>query len=141
MSVGPPVWEKIPLLKVSAGSLPQTVFGVFGKCIVGQQCTKAAIGYNLQAAGVDRVNMDTNLLHNLSKTMVLHPIAGALSFIAFVLGLMGVACASRAATILMGILSFLGLLVGLVVFVIDMGECFAVQCTDVWRFFFSIILY
>lgn len=85
--------------------------------------------------------MDTNLLHNLSKTMVLHPIAGALSFIAFVLGLMGVACASRAATILMGILSFLGLLVGLVVFVIDMGECFAVQCTDVWRFFFSIILY
>lgn len=64
--------------------------------------------------------MNSNLLHNLSKTLILHPIAGLLSFLAFVCGLVGVACASRLATILMAVLSFLGALVGLVIFVIDM---------------------
>lgn len=64
--------------------------------------------------------MNSSLLHNLSKTLILHPIAGGLSFLAFVFGLIGVACASRAATIFMAILSFFGALAGLVVFVIDM---------------------
>lgn len=117
---------------MSAGSLSETVYGVFGKCIANT-CTKRAIGYNLQAAGVDTLvgsvptdrstNMDTSLLHNLSKTLVLHPIAGGLSLFAFFFGLAGVSFASRGATIMMALTSFLGLVVGLVAFVIDMGGC------------------
>lgn len=64
--------------------------------------------------------MNSNILHNLSKTLILHPIAGLLSFLAFLFGLLGVGAASRAATIMMAILSFFGALVGLVIFVIDM---------------------
>lgn len=66
------------------------------------------------------VNLNSKVLHNLTYTLILHPIAGALGFLAMVFGLIGIAAASRVATIFMSILAFLGAVVGLVVFVIDM---------------------
>ncbi|BEI84252.1 hypothetical protein CcaverHIS002_0408560 [Cutaneotrichosporon cavernicola] len=121
-SVSPPVWERVSFLNVDtpAGT---TVYGVFGQCLKAatKTCSTRSIGYDLQAAGLSSgVQMNQTLLHNLSKTLILHPIAGFLSFLAFVMGVIGVAAASRGATVMMAIFSFLGAMAGLVAFVIDM---------------------
>ncbi|CAK9780160.1 pali-domain-containing protein [Cutaneotrichosporon oleaginosum] len=122
-SISPPVWERVSFLNVETPA-GRNVYGVFGLCLKATErlCTRRSIGYNLQAQGLDNtlIQMNSDILHNLSKTLILHPIAGALSFLAFLCGLIGVACASRAATIMMALLSFLGALAGLVIFVIDM---------------------
>ena len=60
------------------------------------------------------------MLHNLTYTMVLHPIAGFFAFVSLIMGVLGAAAASRTATIMMAFFAFLGFLVALVVFVIDM---------------------
>lgn len=66
------------------------------------------------------VSLNTSVLHNLTYTMILHPIAGALALFAMIFGLLGVCIASRTATVLMGVSAFLAAVVTLVVFVIDM---------------------
>lgn len=66
------------------------------------------------------VVLDSKILHNLSCTLILHPITGALALLAMLMGLIAVCAASRFATILMGLLAILGSIVGLVIFVIDM---------------------
>ncbi|GMK56784.1 hypothetical protein CspeluHIS016_0306240 [Cutaneotrichosporon spelunceum] len=122
-SLSPPVWDRVTFLNVET-PVATTTYGVFGYCVNGYSkiCSDPSIGYNLQAAGMGTSNVEMNqvLLHNLSKAMILHPIAGALSFVAFLLGVVGVGAASRLATILMAVFSFLGAMTGLVVFVIDM---------------------
>jgi hypothetical protein len=69
---------------------------------------------------LNRLNLNTKILHNLTYALILHPIAGGLGFLAFVFGLIGVGAASRGSTILMSLLAMLGSLAAIVVFVIDM---------------------
>lgn len=66
------------------------------------------------------VNNIPGVLHRLSYGLILHPIGAALGFIAVVFGLIGIAAASRFATIMMSLAAALGALVTLVVFVFDM---------------------
>lgn len=56
----------------------------------------------------------------MSYGLILHPIGAGLGFLAVVFGLIGIAAASRFATIMMSMAAALGALVTLVVFVFDM---------------------
>lgn len=69
---------------------------------------------------ISMVNNIPGVLHRLSYGLILHPIGAALGFIAVVFGLIGIAAASRFATIMMSMAAALGALVTLVVFVFDM---------------------
>ncbi|KAK8853388.1 hypothetical protein IAR55_004092 [Kwoniella newhampshirensis] len=116
-SVSPPAWQTVNFLKASSGG-SETVYGVFGQCVRGGACSHRSVGYNLDAGGLSGLN--SKVLHNLTYTMILHPIAGGFAFFALVFGLLGACAASRVATIFMALLSALGAIVALVVFVIDM---------------------
>jgi hypothetical protein len=58
-------------------------------------------------------------LHNLTRTLILHPIAAALSGLAFLFGLCGMSY-HRSGTVMMTLLSCLALLVTFIAWVIDM---------------------
>ncbi|EIW72179.1 hypothetical protein M231_01850 [Tremella mesenterica] len=118
-SVSPPAWTAVKFLSANAGS-QTTVFGVLGQCVVGGACTAKHVGYNIAVAGASNVNTNPTVLHHLTYALILHPIAGAIAFIGFILGLVGIICASRIATIFMALLESLAAVIALVVFVIDM---------------------
>ena len=63
--------------------------------------------------------LNSTVIRNLTKTLILHPIAAALSGLAVIFGLCG-ARYHRVGTILMAIAALLAFLVTLVVWVIDM---------------------
>jgi uncharacterized membrane protein YagU involved in acid resistance len=69
---------------------------------------------------ISMVNNLPAVLHRLTYGFILHPIGAALGFIAVVFGIIGIAAASRFATIMMSMAAALGALVTLVVFVFDM---------------------
>lgn len=122
VSVSPPVWDQVNFLDATIGG-QNTLYGVFAKCISGQSCSNgdASIGYNLAVPGADNtVNNLPGVLNNLSYGLILHPIGAGLGFLAVVFGLIGIAAASRFATIMMSMAAALGALVTLVVFVFDM---------------------
>ncbi|TXT13557.1 hypothetical protein VHUM_00924 [Vanrija humicola] len=119
VSVSPPVWDKISFLNIYTPE-GDTAFGVFGACIKGGVCSRRSVGYTLAAPGTGNVNLNQTVLHKLTYTLILHPIAGALALLALLFGFLGLALASRILTILMSVFAFLGAIVGLVVFVIDM---------------------
>jgi len=118
-SVSPPAWESVYFLKGSAGT-STTVFGVFGSCVKGGTCTSKNVGYNLMLNGATNVNINSTVLHNLTYTLVIHPIAGFFALLAVIFGLIGIAAASRVATIFMGITVFFAGFLALFIFVIDM---------------------
>jgi hypothetical protein len=66
------------------------------------------------------VNINPSAIHNLTYTLILHPIAGGFALLAFLMGLIGIAAASRFSTIMMAIFAFFAAVITLVVFVIDM---------------------
>ncbi|KAF5351853.1 hypothetical protein D9756_007729 [Leucocoprinus leucothites] len=109
VSVSSPTWEKISFLNVGVGS-NQVHYGVFG--FTGSQ---RAIGYEF---GNDRLN--TTILQNLTKTLILHPIAAGLSGIAFLFGLCGTAARTRVGTVFMTLTAGLAALTTLVAWIIDM---------------------
>ncbi|KAF9010710.1 hypothetical protein BDQ17DRAFT_1299266 [Cyathus striatus] len=109
VSVSVPTWDRVSFLNVGIGA-NQLRYGVFG--FTG---SKTQIGYLFTD---DRIN--TGILHNLTKTLILHPIAAALAGLAFLFGLCG-AGYHRSGTILMTLLSGLALLATLVAWVIDMA--------------------
>jgi len=118
-SVGPPAWEKVTFLTATAGT-SSTVFGVFGECVKGGSCTSKHVGYDLMLNGASNVNINSTVLHNLTYALIIHPIAGFFALLAVIFGLIGIAAASRVATIFMGITVFFAGFLALVVFVIDM---------------------
>lgn len=118
-SVSPPAWESVYFLKASVGG-STTVFGVLGQCVKGGSCTSKHVGYDLTLNGASNVNINSTVLHNLTFALIIHPIAGFFAFVAVVFGLVGLAAASRVATIFMAIFVFFAGFLALVVFVIDM---------------------
>lgn len=96
-------------MNVGVGS-DQIHYGVFG--FTG---STPAIGYQF-----DNDRLDTAILHNLTKTLILHPVAAGLSAIAFLFGACGSASRTRAGTVFMTLVAGLAALVALVAWVIDM---------------------
>ncbi|KAF8893402.1 actin cortical patch SUR7/pH-response regulator pali [Infundibulicybe gibba] len=133
VSVSSPTWEKISFLDVGSGS-SITHFGVFG--FTG---SKTGIGYDFNPSGlnIDDNRLNTSIIHNLTKVLILHPIgrvshiictiafelisptAAALSGLAVLFGICG-ASYHRVGTILMTLLSGLATIITLVIFIIDM---------------------
>jgi hypothetical protein len=66
------------------------------------------------------LNVSSTALNRLTSALILHPIAGGLALFAFIFGIIGIAFASRFATVLMGLFATLGAFTALVIFVIDM---------------------
>ncbi|KAH0589634.1 hypothetical protein J132_09219 [Termitomyces sp. J132] len=111
VSVSVPTWNEISFLNVGTGA-DQIRCGVFG--FTG---SKTSVGYDFLPAG--SADLNTNIIQNLTKTLVLHPIAAGLSGIAFIFGLCGAAY-HRVGTILMSLFAGLATLVTLVAFILDM---------------------
>jgi len=106
--VSSPTWEKISFLNVGVGG-NQIHYGVFG-----HTGSRVGIGY-------DFVGVSSNgVINNLTKTLILHPIAAGLAGLAFLFGLCGAAY-HRVGTIFMTLLSGLATLVTLVIFIIDLA--------------------
>ncbi|KAF5385943.1 hypothetical protein D9615_002668 [Tricholomella constricta] len=112
--VSVPTWDKIYFLTAGTGA-SEIRYGVFG--FTG---SSIAIGYEFQSAGASDTNLNPTIIHNLTKALILHPIAAGLAGLAFLFGLCG-ASYHRVGTILMTLLSGLAGIVTLVVFVIDMA--------------------
>ncbi|KAH8116766.1 pali-domain-containing protein [Phellopilus nigrolimitatus] len=112
VSISSPTWEKISFLDVSTGG-QTTHFGVFG--FTG---SSTHIGY-LFPSSLGSTNLNTEVMHNLTKVLILHPIAAGLSGLAVLFGICG-ASYHRAGTIMMSLAALLAFLVTLVVWVIDM---------------------
>jgi len=110
--VSSPTWEKISFLDVGTGD-NQVHYGVFG--FTG---SKISIGYDFQSTGGSDIN--TTVIHNLTQTLILHPIAAGLAGLAFLFGLCGAAY-HRVGTIFMTLLSGLAMLSTLLAFVLDMA--------------------
>ncbi|KAK0502878.1 pali-domain-containing protein [Armillaria luteobubalina] len=113
VSVSVPTWNSVYFLQAGAGS-SATRFGVFG--FTGSPIT---IGYDFNTAGFNSSSLNTTVITNLTKTLILHPIAAGLAGLAFLFGICG-ASYHRAGTVLMSLLAALATLVTLVAWVIDM---------------------
>ncbi|PWN27067.1 pali-domain-containing protein, partial [Jaminaea rosea] len=90
-----PVNKSIYFLSVTAARRTVT-FGCLGFC-VGDQCSGTTVGYKLSDAGslfgingnIPYANqLSSSVLHGLSYTLVLHPVACGLSAVAFLLGIL-----------------------------------------------------
>ncbi|KAF4620677.1 hypothetical protein D9613_000213 [Agrocybe pediades] len=108
-SVAVPTWSKVSFLNVGAPGANQLKYGIFG--FTGSSTN---VGYHFT-----NNHLNSTILHNLTKTLILHPIAAGLAGLAFFFGLCGAAY-HRAGTIIMTLLSGLALLTTFVVWVIDM---------------------
>ncbi|KAF8633655.1 hypothetical protein AX15_001304 [Amanita polypyramis BW_CC] len=117
VSVSSPTWEKISFLDVSSGTRTGH-FGVFGHT----GTSKAQIGYHFNLPGInfDASHLESVVILNLTKTLILHPIAAGLSGIAFFFGLCG-AAHHRSGTAFMALVSGLAAITTLVIWVIDMS--------------------
>ncbi|KAG6844616.1 hypothetical protein H0H87_005473 [Tephrocybe sp. NHM501043] len=110
--VSVPTWSQIYFLVVDTPT-EQIRYGVFG--FTG---STVGIGYDFPNLGDDELN--TTIIRNLTKTLILHPIAAGLAGLAFLFGLCGAAY-HRVGTIFMSLLAGLATLVTLVAFVLDMA--------------------
>jgi len=113
--VSAPTWNAISFLDVPEGTT-SIHFGILG--FTGSQ---VHIGYRFPAAlGLDTTTLNTDVLHNLTETLILYPIAAGLTGLGFLFGLCG-ASYHRAGTVLMTLTTSLALLVTLVVWVLEMA--------------------
>ncbi|KZT26848.1 pali-domain-containing protein [Neolentinus lepideus HHB14362 ss-1] len=116
VSVSAPTWERVCFLSVY-GSGHATHFGVFGYTGTG---THIGYYFNQSIIGTaipSRVN--DGIFHNLTSTLILHPIAAGLSGLAFFFGLCG-ASYHRSGTVFMSLVASLAMLTTLVAWVLDM---------------------
>lgn len=107
--VSVPTWHAVSFLNVGPSGPDQLRYGVFGFTGSGTH-----IGYNFTDNTVN-----TGTLHNLTKTLILHPIACGLAGLAFIFGLCGIG-GTRFGTVMMTLMSALAAIVTLVAWVIDM---------------------
>ncbi|KAJ7925273.1 pali-domain-containing protein [Mycena leptocephala] len=115
VSVSAPTWDKIFFLDAGSGSAIIR-FGVFG-----YTGTHISIGYRFNPSSLkfNDKNLNTPVIQNLTKTLILHPIAAGLSGLAFFCGLCGISC-HRAGTVIMVLFSALATVVCLMAFLFDM---------------------
>lgn len=116
VSVSSPTWEKISFLDVRSGST--TVhFGVFG-----YTGSKASIGYHFNPPNINLTSsqLESTVIYNLTKTLILHPIAAGLAGIAFLFGLCGMTH-HRSGTVFMTLVTGLAAIATLIAWVIDLS--------------------
>ncbi|KIY68014.1 pali-domain-containing protein [Cylindrobasidium torrendii FP15055 ss-10] len=115
VSVSVPTWNIIYFLKSGTGS-SVTRYGVFG-----YTGSDVHIGYDLNPSVLDfdSSSLNTSTIHNLTATLILHPIAAGLCALAVLFGLCG-ASYHRAGTVMMSLATALATLVTLVAWVLDM---------------------
>ncbi|XWX02066.1 hypothetical protein V2A60_010098 [Cordyceps javanica] len=65
------------------GKAGDTTYGVLGKC-VGGRCSSASIGYDVSPPGSNHFTMSDSVRQTLSKCLVLHLVAAAVTFLALV---------------------------------------------------------
>jgi len=109
--ISSPTWEKISFLDVGAGA-GQIHYGVFGHTGTGTH-----IGYDFVDEG--RANVNTVVVRNLTKTLILHPIAAGLAGLAVLFGICG-ASYHRAGTVIMTLCASLATIITFIAWVIDM---------------------
>jgi len=97
-TISAPIINSIPILKVNLANGSDVSFGTFGYCILNvdedshDYCSGRHIGYNpanimTRIENTDFGSASENTSEGLTRVMVLHPVACALSFIAFLLAL------------------------------------------------------
>lgn len=115
VSVSVPTWSHIYFLEASRGA--QTLrFGVFGYTGTGR-----SIGYTFDPTilGFNNTRLNDATIHNLTKILILHPIAAGLSGLAVLFGLCG-AGYHRAGTVFMALVSALATIATILAWVVDM---------------------
>lgn len=115
VSVSVPVWDQISFLNVQSAGGDIIRYGCFG-----YTGSKTTIGYDFVGANLNNTPINSFAVHNLTKALILHPIAAGLSGLAFLFGLCG-AASHRTGTVFMTLLSGLALVVTLVIFIIDLS--------------------
>jgi len=105
VSVSAPTWNSISFM--DAGGLSFGVFGYTG--------SKAHVGYYFP---ISIPGTNTDILHNLTYTLILYPIAAGLAGISVLFGLCG-ASYHRAGTVFMSLAAALALLCTLVAWIIS----------------------
>ncbi|KAJ7262202.1 pali-domain-containing protein [Mycena haematopus] len=115
VSVSAPAWDKISFLNAGAGSATVR-FGVFG-----YTGTHTRIGYRFNPSSLDFNDhaLHTPVFLNLTRTLILHPIAAGISGLAFFCGLCGV-FGHRAGTAVMALSAALATIISLMAFLFDM---------------------
>ncbi|KAF8971176.1 hypothetical protein BDZ97DRAFT_1651645 [Flammula alnicola] len=108
VSISVPTWSKVSLLNIGHSGPNQLKYGVFG--FTG---SSPSVGYFFT-----NPHVNSTILHNLTKTLILHPIAAGLSGFAFFFGIFGLF--RRFGTVMMTLLAGLAMLTTFVVWVIDM---------------------
>ncbi|VDC03584.1 unnamed protein product [Peniophora sp. CBMAI 1063] len=106
-SVSSPTWDTIYYLRANG-----VHYGTFG--FTGSQ---SMIGYDFQ--GVNSSRLSESIIHNLTDTLILVPIAAGLSGLAFLFGVCG-AGYHRAGTVFMALFSALAMLTTVVAWVLAM---------------------
>ncbi|KAI9461229.1 pali-domain-containing protein [Lactarius psammicola] len=110
VSVSAPTWNSVYFLRATNGGLSYR-FGVFG-----YTGTQVRVGYRFP---ITTGELSSVTIHNLTYTLILHPVAAGLSGLAVLFGLCG-AGYHRSGTVLMTLSSSLAALVTLIAFVLDM---------------------
>ncbi|KAJ7703225.1 pali-domain-containing protein, partial [Mycena rosella] len=115
VSVSTPTWDKISFLNAGTGNA-STGFGVFGAT-----ATHLSVGYRFKPSSLDfnDSSLNTPVIFNLTRALILHPIAAGMAGFAFIFGVCGVA-SHRAGTVVMVLLAALATVVCLLAFIIDM---------------------
>ncbi|KAF8800271.1 pali-domain-containing protein [Phlegmacium glaucopus] len=109
VSVSVPSWSKVSFLNIGESGPNQLKYGIFGST-----GSSPSVGYHFT-----NPHMNSTILHNLTKTLILHPIAAGLAGFAFFFGICGTAN-FRIGTVIMTLLAGLALLITFVAWVIDM---------------------
>merc|ERR1711977_245741 len=99
-TISAPIINSIPILKVNLANGSDVSFGTFGYCILNvdedshDYCSGRHIGYNpanimTRIENTDFGSASENTSEGLTRVMVLHPVACALSFLALGSGFIG----------------------------------------------------
>ncbi|KAJ6586896.1 pali-domain-containing protein [Mycena vulgaris] len=113
VSVSTPTWDKISFLDAGSGNAI-TRFGVFGST-----GTHISVGYRFNPSALKFKSLNTPVIANLTKALILHPIAAGMAGLAFFSGICGAAF-HRAGTVVMVLLAALATVVCLLAFLFDM---------------------
>ncbi|KAJ7497269.1 pali-domain-containing protein [Mycena latifolia] len=115
VSVSSPTWDKISFLNAGSGSAISH-FGVFGST-----GTHISVGYRFNSGSLkfNDSSFNTPVIANLTRTLILHPIAAGMAGLAFLFGVCGVVF-HRAGTVIMVLLAALATVVCLMAFLFDM---------------------
>jgi len=116
VSISAPTWNEVSFL--TAGSGDAVIgFGVFGH----SKATHVSVGYRFNPSSLEfnDQTLNTPVILNLTKTLILHPIAAGMAGLAFFCGLCGVSW-HRAGTVIMVLLSSSATVVCLMAFLFDM---------------------